>query len=149
MHHIRIVRSLTVAAAALFVLAQPAGSSNRKITEAVVSTPADYHHEDHPWGKLTWYVSGKLKNSDSMTTGLATIAPGKSNPRHFHPNCDEVLTVLQGHIKHTMNERTVALKAGDTVSIPQGVRHNAVNIGNEPALLAISFSSAWREAVGE
>lgn len=48
-----------------------------------------------------------------------------------------------------MNDVTVDLGPGDTVSIPQGVWHNATNIGDVDAELAISFSRAWREVVGE
>jgi quercetin dioxygenase-like cupin family protein len=84
-----------------------------------------------------------------MTVGQAVIKPGQENPRHFHPNCDEVLHVFKGDILHTMNDRTVEMHAGDTVSIPAGVMHNAKNIGNEEAKLAISFSSADRQVVGE
>jgi len=36
----------------------------------------------------------------------------------------------------------------DTVSIPQGVLQSATTIGSEDAVLGISFSSAYREAVG-
>lgn len=101
-----------------------------------------------PWGQLRWFTSAELKNSRTMTTGMAIIAPGQSNPRHFHPNCDEILHVISGKISHTMNEVTVVMEAGDTVSIPQGVLHNATNIGDTDAMLGISFSSAYREAVG-
>lgn len=101
-----------------------------------------------PWGHLRWYTSAEMGNSRTMTTGVAVIKPGQSNPRHFHPNCDEILHVISGKISHTMNEVTVEMNAGDTVSIPQGVLHNAVNIGTADAVLAISFSSAYREAVG-
>ena len=66
-----------------------------------------------------------------------------------HPRpTDEILHVVSGTISHTMNEVTVEMNAGDTVSIPQGVLHNAKNIGTTDAVLAISFSSAYREAVG-
>jgi quercetin dioxygenase-like cupin family protein len=47
-----------------------------------------------------------------------------------------------------MNEVSVEMNTGDTVSIPQGVLHNATNIGSDNAVLTISFSSAYREAVG-
>jgi quercetin dioxygenase-like cupin family protein/type 1 glutamine amidotransferase len=103
---------------------------------------------DMPWGQLRWFTSAELKNSRSMTTGVAIIQPGKSNPIHFHPNCDEVLHVIRGKISHKMNEVTVEMNAGDSISIPQGVLHNATNIGTEDAVLGISFSSAYREAVG-
>jgi quercetin dioxygenase-like cupin family protein/type 1 glutamine amidotransferase len=101
-----------------------------------------------PWGHLRWYTSAEMGNSRTMTTGVAVIKPGQTNPRHFHPNCDEILHVISGKIRHTMNEVSVEMNAGDTVSIPQGVLHNAANIGTEDAVLAISFSTAYREAVG-
>ncbi|MBC8012235.1 MAG: cupin domain-containing protein, partial [Burkholderiales bacterium] len=95
-----------------------------------------------------WYTSAEMKNTRSLTTGVAILKPGKANPLHSHPNCDEVLRVVSGKIRHTMNEVSVEMNAGDTVSIPQGVLHNATNIGDEDAVLAISFSTAFREAVG-
>lgn len=113
-----------------------------------VMKKADNRVTEMPWGQLRWFTSAELKNSRTMTTGMAIIKPGQSNPRHFHPNCDEILHVVSGKISHTMNEVTVEMNAGDTVSIPQGVLHNATNIGTEDAVLSISFNSAFREAVG-
>lgn len=119
------------------------------LRESVVMRAEDVEVLPMDWGRLEWYVTGPLGNSDTLTTGLAVVSPGKSNPRHYHPNCDEVLTVLKGRIRHTMNDVTVEMKAGDTVSIPEGTYHNATNIGDEDAYLAISFNNAWREVVGE
>ena len=116
---------------------------------AVLTRAADNQVVAFPWGRINWHVSGPLGNSDSMTTGIVMIEPGEANPRHFHPNCDEVLHVLQGRIRHTMNDVTVEMGPGDTVSIPKGVLHNATNIGEGPAVMAISFSSPWREVIGE
>lgn len=118
------------------------------VGKSVVVKKADNKVIEMPWGQLRWFTSAEMKNSRVMTTGQAIIKPGKSNPRHFHPNCDEILHVISGKISHTMNEVTVEMEAGDTVSIPQGVLHNATNIGDSDAVLAISFNSAYREAVG-
>jgi mannose-6-phosphate isomerase-like protein (cupin superfamily) len=41
------------------------------------------------------------------------------------------------------------MRAGDTVTIPEGTLHNARNIGTEDAVLQISYSSADRIAIGE
>jgi len=122
---------------------------NPLMQTAAVSRPENNDVVTFPWGKINWHVSGPLGNSDSMTTGIVMIDAGQANPRHFHPNCDEVLHVLQGRIRHTMNEVTVEMGPGDTVSIPKGVLHNATNIGDGRAVMAISFSSPWREVVGE
>lgn len=126
-----------------------AGGPKRTIEHAVVVRAADNKVIEYPWGRLTWYVSRELKNSDTMTTGEAVIKPGEANPRHFHPNCDEVLHVLRGRILHTMGDKSLEMQAGDTVSIPAGVHHNAKNIGTEEAVLSISFSSADRQVIGE
>jgi len=121
----------------------------RRVTEAVVTRSTDDKVVEFPWGYLRWHVSGELGNSDTLTVGQAVIRPGEQNPRHYHPNCDEVLYVLKGHIQHSMGDRTVEMGVGDTVSIPTGVVHNARNIGTEDAVLAISFSSADRKVVNE
>jgi quercetin dioxygenase-like cupin family protein len=103
--------------------------------------------EPMPWGRLEWYVSAKIGNSDTMTVGRCILNAGEQNGRHFHPNCDEILQVLKGRIVQSWNGQEHEMSVGDIVSIPRGVTHNARNIGDEPAELAISFSSAYRETV--
>jgi quercetin dioxygenase-like cupin family protein len=100
-----------------------------------------------PWGRLEWFASAEIGNSDTMTIGMCAIFPGNQNGRHFHPNCDEVLRVLRGRIIHTWNGIEREMNVGDVISIPRGVVHNARNIGDEPAELAIAFSSANRVTV--
>jgi quercetin dioxygenase-like cupin family protein len=117
--------------------------------DAVVTRAADRQVIEQTWGRITWYASGSLGNSSTMTVGEAVIRPGQENPRHYHPNCDEILHVVRGRILHSMGTQQVEMTVGDTVSIPTGVRHNARNIGTEDAVLAISFSSAHREVIGE
>lgn len=109
----------------------------------------DVKPEDQPWGRLEWYASRALGNSTHVTTGQATIRPGKANPAHWHPNCDEVLHVLSGRIMNRMGDKEFEMKAGDTVVIPEGVIHNARNIGTEDAVLSIAYNSADRVAIGE
>src|SRR5437763_13164918 len=64
-------------------------------------TPIDcYDVEETSWGRLVWMIAGRLGNSATMTVGKSYIYPGSANPRHYHPNCDEVLHVLAGDIEH-------------------------------------------------
>jgi quercetin dioxygenase-like cupin family protein len=115
--------------------------------EGHLSRVAQHLVEPKPWGRLEWSVSAKLGNSETMTIGTCFIHPGEQNGRHYHPNCDEVLRVLSGKIIHTWDGFEQELGEGDVISIPQGVVHNARNIGADTAVLAISFSSAYRESV--
>jgi quercetin dioxygenase-like cupin family protein len=105
--------------------------------------------DPQPWGRLEWMVSGAVGNSDRLTVGKCFIRPGEQNPPHHHPNCDEVLHVLQGRILHRVEDEYFEMGPGDTVSIPTGRVHNARNIGDTEAELYICFSTAERQVVGE
>jgi quercetin dioxygenase-like cupin family protein/type 1 glutamine amidotransferase len=110
---------------------------------------ADALVQPQPWGKLEWFASRELGNSTSMTVGIATINPGKENPVHLHPNCDEILHVLQGQIMNRVGDKEYEMHAGDTVTIPEGMPHNARNIGKDDAVLSISYNTPDRIAIGE
>ena len=100
---------------------------------------------DQPWGKLTWLASRKLGNSTTMTFGRVIIPADQSNPRHRHPNCDEILHLLSGRLEHSLNDEAFIVEPGDTVSIPAGAWHNAKALDGVDAEMVISFSSADRE----
>lgn len=118
--------------------------------KSTVLRAADAERTAYDWGSLAWFSSAALGNSDALTTGLCTIEPGKANPQHRHPNCEEVLHVLQGRIAHRIEDGSeVILEAGDTITLPVGAPHGARNIGEVPAVLFICFSSADRQVIGE
>ena len=119
------------------------------VAKGIVTKVADQKLVKETWGELTFMVNRELKNSDTMTVLKAVIHPGQMNGRHYHPNCDEILTVIQGHIIHTVNDQTFEMRAGDVLTVPQGAMHNARNIGTEDAILIVSYNSADRVAVGE
>lgn len=126
-----------------------------------MSAPSDYGRrgghtpastvvvEPQQWGRLEWMVSGAIGNSDTLTVGKCFIDPGESNPVHYHPNCDEVLHVVRGRIRHRVDDTYVEMGPGDTISIPMGATHNAENIGGEQCELVICFDTASRQVVGE
>jgi len=105
--------------------------------------------EPQEWGRLEWMVADSQGNSDVLTVGKCFIQPGNNNPVHHHPNCDEVLMVVRGTIRHRVNDEYVEMRAGDTISIPMGATHNAVNIGDEECELVIIFDTARRQVIGE
>jgi mannose-6-phosphate isomerase-like protein (cupin superfamily) len=112
-----------------------------------VTDAAQLPVEKSAWGTLQWVCNGKLMPGAEQTVGLATILPGKSNPVHFHPNCEEVLYVLSGQGTHSCDGRTVALKAGMTIRIPPNVKHSFLNTGTEPLRTLVSFSTGDRRSV--
>lgn len=95
------------------------------------------------WGSLTWLSGGELTGSD-ITVGRVIIKAGRSNPRHLHANCTEVLTMLAGVLEHTIGDDTVVTKTGDTIIVPPGVAHVARNIGDGDADMIVAYPSGLR-----
>lgn len=101
------------------------------------------------WGQIRWLCNGKIDPDAQMTFGVVDIEPGKSNPRHYHPNCEEYIFVVRGECDHSLGEETFQLRTGDMLRIPQGVMHHAVNTGGERVYMVIVYSSPDRQTVGE
>lgn len=114
---------------------------------SLVTDSAQLPKEQSAWGSLQWVCNAKLSPGAAQTVGLAEILPGARNPVHFHPNCEEVLYMLSGHGQHTFDGHVVELKAGMTIRIPAGVKHNLINTGKEPIRTLVSFSSGDRKTV--
>ena len=113
-----------------------------KVTDA-----AQLPIEKSAWGTLQWVCNEKLMPGSAQTVGLATILPGKRNPVHFHPNCEEVLYVISGQGVQSYDGRTIQLKAGMTIRIPANVKHSMLNTGTEPLVTLVSFSTGDRKTV--
>ena len=105
----------------------------------------DEHGYD--WGSNTWIVAHERENSETMTLGHSVIKAGQTNPRHYHPNCDEVLYLLSGSLEQYIDGQVFILEPGDTVTIPQDAVHQARALGREDAVALVMYSSAQREFV--
>ncbi len=101
--------------------------------------------ERSSWGSLRWLMNAKLDPGAGLTLGVAEINPGRSNPRHVHANCEEVIYVLSGSCRQTVGKETVTLKAGDVLRIPAGVPHVATALGNEPMRSIVVYNSGQRQ----
>jgi quercetin dioxygenase-like cupin family protein len=114
--------------------------------------PFVIHRDDLPVesfarGTLQWLCNDRLSPGVAQTVGLSQILPGQHNPLHYHPNCEEALYVLSGSGRHSFDGQWLDLHAGSLIRIPIGVRHNLVNIGDEPLACLVAFSSGKRETV--
>ena len=96
------------------------------------------------WGSLNWLASRKIGNAEGLVLGRVTLKAGKSNPRHRHPKCEEVLYLMEGRIRHSIGDKTYTLSAGDTITIPAGVFHDAASIGDADADMIVVYSEGVR-----
>ena len=99
------------------------------------------------WGVINWGMGKEIDRDAEQTFGTVCINPGQENPRHYHPNCEELLYVLTGSCKHSLGDEVFHLGQGELIRIPAGVVHNALNDGLEPLRAVISFSDGNRKTV--
>ena len=93
---------------------------------------------NEPWGSLNWLASAQIGNAEGVTVGRVIIRAGRSNPRHSHTTCEEVLYLLRGRLRHSMGDASVMLEAGDTLTVAAHVVHHAVNVGDEDAEMIVA-----------
>jgi quercetin dioxygenase-like cupin family protein len=101
--------------------------------------------EPHPWGTLRWLAGSGAGNAEGVTLGVVTIEVGSANPRHVHDNCEEVLYLLSGRLRHSLGADLVELGEGDVIVVPAGVAHHADNIGDVPAEMVVVYSTGTRQ----
>lgn len=116
---------------------------DRPASEHVAST-ANGPPVDAGWGTLSWLVGAREMPGAEQTLGVVTIHPGRRNPLHSHPNCEELLYVISGTCDHLLGDEIIPLKPGSVVRIPRGVKHWAQCTSTEPLTAVISFSAPDR-----
>ena len=99
------------------------------------------------WGSIQWLVNDQLAADAEITFGYVEIDAGCKNPRHLHPNCDEVLYLLEGTLEHSLGDDVVELSPGDALLIPRNVPHDALNPGQAPARVVVAYSTGDRQTV--
>src|SRR5262249_40048808 len=120
--------------------------SMKQVTPYTASSE-DLPEETFDWGTLKWLCNDRLSPGAAQTVGICHIRPGQTNPVHYHPNCEEVLYLLAGEGQHSFDGQMVELRAGATIRIPAGVKHNLANTGGDTLSCLIAFSSGKRETV--
>ncbi len=101
--------------------------------------------EPTDFGSVQWAVRSGDPEGAEQTAGLAVFDAGKGNVEHVHPNCEEIVYVLDGEVEHTLGKQATRLRAGDLIVVPRGVAHRLVNHGSGPARTYIVFSSPDRQ----
>ena len=108
--------------------------------------PTERYGEAH----IQWLASAAASGARELMFGLTTIDVGGGSPMHRHPNCEEVLHMLDGEIDQLVEGgRAFRMGAGDTITIPRNLRHRAINVGHTPAVMIVAFSSPCRETIVE
>ena len=113
----------------------------------LVAAVDDVPTAEFEWGTLKWLLGAERSPGAEQTVGICQIFPGKVNPIHYHPNCEEVLYMISGRGRHSLGDQSIALSPGMAIRIPRNVHHNLANTGWETIICLVSFSSGHRKMV--
>ncbi len=92
------------------------------------------HATEIPWrpGYRRFTLAGR-EHGIACSASYSVIEPGAGAPTHFHSGVDEVIVVLDGALDMWIGDEQRRVEADHTVSIPAGVPHGFVAVGDAPA----------------
>jgi len=99
------------------------------------------------WGSVQWAVREGDPPGAEQTFAIAVFDAGEGNVEHTHPNCEEIVYVIEGEIEHTLGDERTRLGPGDLIVVPRDVPHRLVNTSGAPTRAIIVFSSPDRQFV--
>lgn len=106
---------------------------------------ADIIPEKFPWGEIRWIWNGKINPDAEQTLGHVIIYSGEKNTLHAHPNCEELMYILEGECDHWVGNEVYHLKPGMTIVLPRETEHYAVVTSEKPLKALIFYSTPSRE----
>jgi len=74
-------------------------------------------------------------NAANQSLAEATVPPGGETVEHFHRSSEEIYHFLSGAGRMRLGAEEADVRAGDTVVIAPGRRHQLFNPGAEPLVL--------------
>jgi len=81
-----------------------------------------------------------LSSSETAYTTEWIVQPGGYVPfEHIHPGQDEVFHIREGEMRALVNKQEYVVGAGQTLTIPRGVRHQARNAGILPLVSVVEY----------
>lgn len=102
------------------------------------------------WGNLKWLSSPRATDARKFSMGVVLLRPGEGHATHAHPGTEEILYVVSGVGKQTVQDEEADLKPGMLVFIPEGVEHSTFNTGWETLkLVAVYAPPGPEEALRE
>ena len=82
--------------------------------------------EERPWGRF--YV---LHNEPNYKLKRIEVDPGERLSYQYHLKRSEAWTIVEGVGTITLNDETKDYSKGQTILIPQGIKHRIENKGQE------------------
>lgn len=86
-----------------------------------------------------------LYTAPSLQLVLMSIPVGEEIGEEVHQSGDQFIRIESGEGKFVLNGKETACSDGFTTVVPQGMKHNVVNTGNEPLKLYALYAPPEHE----
>jgi mannose-6-phosphate isomerase-like protein (cupin superfamily) len=86
-------------------------------------------------------VAGHAQGVSSMEVWHQIMAPGAETPVHRHA-CEEVILVLSGSGRLTLEDEVSDFQANSTLIVPPDAVHQLINTGREDLVLVAALGTA-------
>jgi quercetin dioxygenase-like cupin family protein len=96
--------------------------------------------------QLTWLANGEVNEARELSVARFTIAANTTTELHQHPDCEEVVSVLEGVVSCERGGPWTLHRAGEAIVVSRGVIHR-LRTEAEPALVLLAYSSPARTYV--
>ena len=98
--------------------------------------------EEYPHCRCEWLCRAGIVDADQLQLVRAIMPPGKGHEFHKHPDCEEIIYVLEGQADQWVEEERQTLGPGGVAHIPKGVVHATYNRTHEPLVFLAILSPA-------
>ena len=97
------------------------------IREAGLPVGTEQTFEIRPWGQFEI-----LRDENNFKTKKITVDPGEKLSYQSHNQRSEHWIIISGQAEVTLDGKLHQLKAGESIYVPQKVKHRIHNVGTEP-----------------
>lgn len=105
--------------------------------------PSSTAYSSIGWGKETFEP---LVLSENACEFMWTMQPGGAVPEHLHKDCDEHFEVLEGEVTLKLAGKTIAARAGETITVPSMTPHSPANKSATDLRCRVWFTPAADQA---
>jgi quercetin dioxygenase-like cupin family protein len=98
------------------------------------------------WGTLAFISQPPATGARQLTVIEVILTPGNGHNFHKHPDQEEVIYIVEGHIEQWLETERMQLGPGEAVFIPANLVHASFNIGDQPAKFLVTLGPCVGES---
>src|SRR5690349_12909478 len=94
----------------------------------------DVYVEERPWGKFEKFIENQ-----KCTVKLLHLNPTAQLSLQYHHKREEWWKVVKGSVTVVVDDARTTLHENETIHLPKGCKHRAINLNNPSIILEISL----------